>query len=119
PDAAGDAVIRRTDSGADGELHPDAALPDIIELRLSGWNAAGAPADPFGGTAMRGDQADVFRLDLDLVGLINPPGPLGLGGLPYDPFRFGPSPLMGFIELSTDRDEDTGGQLGGAANLRF
>src|SRR5690606_17362839 len=66
-----------------------------------------------------GDGADVFRLDLVLAGVINPPGTLGLTGAPYEPFRFGPSPLFGFIELSTDRDEDTGGQLGGAANLRF
>ena len=51
--------------------------------------------------------------------MFNPPGPLGLGGQPYDPFRFGPSPIYGFIEFDIDNCNDTGGELGGAATLRY
>ena len=58
------------------------------------WNAAGA----------------FFRLDLVLAGLVNPPGTFGYG-FPYDPFRYGPNPVFGYIEIDMDADVDTGGEL--------
>ena len=54
-----------------------------------------------------------MRIDLVFVGLINPPGPIGYDDQfpTYDPFRYGPHPVFGFIEFDLDADEDTGGEL--------
>ncbi|HYE03227.1 MAG TPA: GC-type dockerin domain-anchored protein [Phycisphaerales bacterium] len=117
-DAPADAVVRRTDAGNDGPLFPGATVPDLLGATLSGWLPA-SPGDPYAGQVVSGGAAQVFRLDVRFAGLVNPPGPLGLGGLEYDPFRYGASPVVGFLELNMDRDRDTGGQLGGAAHHRF
>lgn len=118
-DAYGDAVVRRTDSGADGAIRQDTVLPDVLRVRLSGWEASNPSVDPYTGFAIDSRDADLFRLDVELAGHVNPAGTVGLNGLTYDPFRFGPSPVLGFIEFDVDRDRDTGGELEGAAELRF
>lgn len=119
PDAVGDAVIRRTDPGNDGPIHPSGVVPDIVELKLGAWQAFDAAADPYTGSYIDPDEAHLFRLDLVVNGLINPPGPLGLAGFPFDPFRFGVSPLYGFIDLDLDDQKNTGGELEGAATFRY
>lgn len=116
-DPPGDAVVRRTDIGNSGPLNPGCVLPDLVQVRLSGW-LPGGPDDPYSGSVVPGNQADIFRLDVVFNGLLNPPGPLGLNGQAYDPFRFGPSPVYGFLELDVDNNKDTGGELDGAT-LRY
>jgi hypothetical protein len=118
-DPVGDAVIRRTDNGNSGALRPETILPDLTQLTLSGWSPADAFHDPYTGTVIPGNQADLLRLDVVFHGMFNPPGPLGLGGQPYNPFQFGNSPIYGFVELDVDNCKDTGGELGGAATLRY
>jgi len=116
-DPEGDAVIRRTDQGNDGPV-PD-TVPDLIRVEVSGWEASDPASDPYTGSTIVGDDAHLVRIDLVFSGLVNPPGTIGIGGLPFDPFRWGPTPVMGFVEFDIDRDKDTGGQLGGGATLRF
>ena len=118
-DPVGDAEIRRTDSSNSGALLPETVLPDLVQVSLSGWFAPDAVQDPYTGVVIPGNQADLLRLDVMFHGMYNPPGPLGLAGQPYDPFRFGPSPIYGFVELDVDNCRNTGGELGGTATLRY
>ncbi|OAB61299.1 hypothetical protein AY599_23350 [Leptolyngbya valderiana BDU 20041] len=118
-DPVGDAVLRPTDRGGMGVVHPDATLPDIVSLSIGGWQPFSPATNPYAGTVIDSEGADIFRIQLVLDGLVNPPGTLGLSGQPFDPFRFGASPLLGFIEISVDRREDTGGHLGASAESRF
>lgn len=118
-DPAGDAVVRRTDPGNDGLINAMGVLPDVVSISSSGWQAPDASSDRYTGSVMNSGGADLFRIDVVFDGLINPPGPLGLGATPFDPFRFGPSPVYGFVEVNADRREDTGGELGNAAKLRY
>ncbi|MCC6285365.1 MAG: hypothetical protein IT439_08705 [Phycisphaerales bacterium] len=112
-DPAGDAALRRTDLGNDGAV-PPGHLPDVLEVRLSGW-LPGSIADSFSGATTPGDMAHVFRLDVVFAGLVNPSGPVGLGGEGFDPLLFGPKPLVGFFELDIDDEKNTGGELIGEA----
>ncbi|MFG0326637.1 MAG: GC-type dockerin domain-anchored protein [Phycisphaerales bacterium JB037] len=116
-DPVGDATLRRTDAGNNGPV--PAALPDLVRLVKTGWQSPSADTDPYTGSVVPGEHADLARIDLVFAGLVNPPGTLGLAGQPWDPFRFGTTPLLGFVEFDTDRDKDTGGQLGGGATLRY
>lgn len=118
-DPAGDAVPRRTDVGADNPLDPATQPPDLITLKIGGWQPVLPSVDPYTGQWIDGDGASILRLDMTFAGLVNPPGTLGLGGQPYDPLKFGPSPFFGFIELDLDDDDDTGGELGNAAITRY
>ncbi|MCC7390617.1 MAG: hypothetical protein IT431_17855 [Phycisphaerales bacterium] len=115
-----DAVVRRTDPGADGPLNPLATPPEILDARLCAWDAFDADNDPYAGETTDPDGAHLFRLQLTLAGLVNPPGPIGLGGEPFDPFAFGPSPVVGFFDIDVDgNDARTGGELGAAAETRY
>lgn len=118
-DAPGDAVVRRTDGGNDGPINAQAVLPDLLEISLAGWSPTDPSVDPYSGMTIDAEDAHIVRIDMIFDGLINPPGTIGLNGLAYDPFRYGPSPLLGFAEFDIDNDDDTGGQLGGAATLRY
>ncbi len=117
-DPAGDAVIRRTDPGADGVLGVGAVLPDIVRVSVEGWSPIAPAVDPYTGIENPSQTPDFVRLELVFDGLVNPPGTLGLGATPFEPFAFGPSPVYGFVEIDVDRNRDTGGELGGAAALR-
>ena len=119
PDPVGDAVIRPTDRGGDGGIHPDAVLPDIVSVSVAGWLPFNPSVDPYGGLTVISEGADIFRLQVVLDGLVNPPGTLGLSGQPFDPYRFGNSPVFGFIEIDVDDRKDTGGHLGTSAESRF
>ncbi|MEO1007667.1 MAG: GC-type dockerin domain-anchored protein [Planctomycetota bacterium] len=118
PDVAGDAVARPTDRGGRGTIHPDSALPDLLRVTASGWQPARPAFDPYEGVVVRGDEASIFRIQAIFDGLVNPPGTLGFAGQPFDPFRFGPSPVLGYIEFSVDGRKDTGGHLGSSAEQR-
>lgn len=114
-----DARVRRTDHAADGPLNPLGVLPEVVRAKLCGWMAFDPDSDPYTGTTVDPEDAHLFRLDLTFTGLINPPGPIGLGGEPFDPFRFGDSPLVGFVDVDVDSEENTGGELGSAAESRY
>jgi len=118
-DAIGDATVRRTDSGANGPLNPSGVLPDLIQVRIDGWAPTDPPNDPYSGAITPAADALFVRIELDFAGLVCPPGPLGLAGDPYDPFRFGDTPLFGFLDIDADNRIDTGGEIGGGALERY
>ncbi|QOJ03567.1 MAG: hypothetical protein HRU71_08755 [Planctomycetia bacterium] len=106
-----DARIRRTDPGNIGVLNESShRMPDLTMIRwgrfmpnvpwqnrfAGAWNTAG----------------DFVRIDLEFVGLMNPPGPLWFDDVnpEYDPFRYGPNPVCGWIEFDLDGNENTGGE---------
>ncbi|MBK7404799.1 MAG: hypothetical protein IPJ41_09230 [Phycisphaerales bacterium] len=86
---------------------------------MCAWEAYDASVDPFTGHTEDPEHAHLFRLDLTFRGLVNPPGPLGLNGDPFDPYAYGPSPVVGFLDLDVDDEHDTGGELGAAAEIRY
>lgn len=118
-DPLGDATVKRTDPGADGDLNPDGTIPDLLHVSLAGWEPDDALVDPFEGSVVIGDDAHLLRITVTFRGLINPPGTLAFNGLDYDPFKFGPSPVYGSLDIDIDADRDTGGELGGAATQRY
>jgi len=118
-DAGGDAGVRRTDPGADGPIMPGCTLPDLLTVTLSGWDAGDAKNDPYDGFVVDPKDAHLFRLEVTFAGLICPPGPLGLNGDDYEPFRFGSSPIYGFLDVDVDDSRNTGGVLGAAARQRY
>lgn len=117
-DPADDAVLRRTDPGNDGQVNPNATLPDILSLSLYGWRPTCSGTRPYEGE-VDPHCAHIFRMDVVFKGLVNPPGTIGGGGAGFNPFAFGPSPVFGFIELDVDHNKNTGGELGGAATNRY
>lgn len=109
-DPAGDAVARPTDPGAigvfDADLH---RLPDLLEVRWSGWSPFQPQVNLFEGErAADNSDADFVRIDLVVNGLMNPPGEAGPGV--FQPFRYGPNPLYGFVEIDMDENVNTGGE---------
>ncbi|MBL0922029.1 MAG: hypothetical protein IBJ10_07855 [Phycisphaerales bacterium] len=117
-DPAGDALVRRTDVGADGPMNPLTNLPDLLELRIGPWDPDAPATDLFVGDWEDDDDGDFVRIDVVFAGVVNPPGNI-LGAQPFNPFRFGPSPLHGFIELDVDNNRDTGGECGSTALYRY
>lgn len=107
-DPAGDIAPRPMDPGA--ALPYDAVrhrLPDLLTVSLARWSPHDAVADVFSGIP---DPAGHFlRLDVELAGLMNPPGPDH--PMDYRPFLYGDHPVYGFIEIDIDADVDTGGEL--------
>jgi len=118
-DPADDTALRATHRSGEGSISLEATIPDVLRLTILGWAPTSPAIDPFAGQPIDGEGADIFRIDLELAGLVNPPGTLGFAGQPFDPFRFGQSPLLGFIELDVDDRKDTGGHLDAAAEQRF
>jgi hypothetical protein len=112
PDRGGDAVIRRTDLGDDGPVSPaNTSLPDLVETRLGRFAPNSASTNLFVGAWSAA--GGFVRLDLDYRGVINPPGTLAYDDdFPiYDPFKYGPNPVFGWVEVDIDADETTGGEL--------
>jgi len=110
-DAGDDAVVRRTDLGATGTVDPAAhRLPDILSCAIGYWECDDAQGNPFLGNWV--SASDFFRMDIVFNGLVNPPGPIGCCGNPaFDPFLYGPHPVLGYVELDMDGNCDTGGEL--------
>ncbi len=112
-DARGDAVVRRTDPGGDGFVDPDAhRLPDLIQITIGSWNPRNPRSNLYEGEWDEKANKPFLRVDVMFDGLINPPGTLDFGNKgDFDPFRFGPHPVFGFIEMDADENEDTGGEI--------
>ncbi|RME41526.1 MAG: hypothetical protein D6788_01050, partial [Planctomycetota bacterium] len=117
-DPAGDAVARPTDPGAVAPFDPQAhRLPDLVEIRLGAFEPDAPTLDPFTGQFLLDDSdADLFRLDLVLSGVMNPPGRADAEA--FHPFVFGPNPVYGFVELDMDDDVNTGGETS-ATRFRY
>jgi len=110
-DPSGDAVPRRTDPDGAGVIDiVQHRLPDLLELRLGAWTPNQPTQNLFVGDFVGdGSDANFFRMDLVLQGLMNPPG--DVHPATFDPFRYGPNPVYGFVELDMDEDVNTGGEL--------
>lgn len=111
-DRPGDTRIIRTDLGGDGPVEPtEHRLPDLLWMSVGRYSSPAPHVDPFVGAWH--PTGGFVRINLAFVGLVNPPGPLGFDdeGPEYDPFRYGPNPVFGYIEFDVDSDEDTGGEL--------
>lgn len=110
-DASNDAVARRTDIGAIGEIIPGANLPDILSLTIGGWSPSNPIIDPYVGSFVPAAGAHIFRLDIVFKGLVNPPGLISASPSFHNPTMFGTSPLYAYIEFDADNDPNTGGEL--------
>ena len=107
-DRAGDAVERRTDPTLQLLFEPEAhRLVDLLQVTVGSWQPDDARKDLFSGAYA--EKAAFLRLDLIVSGLMNPPGTLGPSA--FNPFRYGPHPIFGFIEIDMDDDASTGGEL--------
>ncbi len=117
-DPVGDAAFRRTDAGNDGLL-PLGDPIDLLSVELNSWSSPTPTTDPYTGSPV--SDGHLLRVRLEFDGLVSPPGPLGIGlsGGTNDPFRFGPRPVYGFVDLNIDDDKDTGGELWSIAQNRF
>lgn len=115
-DLRGDAVVRRTDPTNSAPLNPASTLPDLVSATVVAWDTPTPLTNPYSGTPIDPQGAHLFRLDVVFLGLVNPPGPLSGQ---FDPYRFGNSPLYGFLEINVDNDIDTGGQYGPGASSRY
>ncbi|MCH8271183.1 MAG: hypothetical protein IH985_08255, partial [Planctomycetes bacterium] len=116
-DDPADAVLRLTNPN--GTIHPNSTLPDVSTIVISGWLPDNPLLDPFTGSFINTRDAHIFRLDIIFSGLVNPPGPIALGAQEFDPFRFGVSPVYGFLDLDIDDNKDSGGELSLPAELRY
>ena len=115
-DAAGDSAFRPT--GSPGSPHFDQSSFDLQSVQVRFWQPASA-SDPFIGVEALQSEAHAFRVDIRIAGLVAPPGPLGLGGYPWDPDRFGLNPIYGFIEFDVDGRKNSGGELEPIARQRY
>ncbi len=118
-DPAGDALIRRTDAGADAAVIDPANPPDLVGLEVTGWTSPDPVGDRYTGAVDNSESPDLLRIVVTFDGLVSPPGTLGLSGLPYDPTRFGPTPVFGFIEFNIDDEVDSGGESRAVALNRY
>lgn len=117
-DPMGDASPRPTDPGGSGEFDPSAA-PDFISAAVIPWEPTDPANDPYSGAEASPNSAHLVRIDLVFAGIINPPGPLGLGMGAFFPTKFGDRPLYGVLELDVDGDRNSGGELEAIAQSRF
>ncbi len=109
-DAMNDAVIRRTDYGANGLVDPGLhRLPDISSYTLGTWEPLDPVTDRFDGAWA--SEGTFLRLEVEFAGLLNPPGTSGCCGYAFNAFRYGPHPVFAIIELDVDADAGTGGEL--------
>ncbi|MGJ8635564.1 MAG: GC-type dockerin domain-anchored protein [Phycisphaerales bacterium] len=117
-DTQGDAVIRRTDTNNDAPL-PIGFVPiDLLSVSVEGWMPTSPTSDLYTGSVITGD-ANFVRIQVVVDGVVSPPGPIGLQGFPYDPYKFGERPIIGFIELDIDGQKNSGGELMPIARNRY
>ncbi|MCZ6816566.1 MAG: hypothetical protein O7F76_07665, partial [Planctomycetota bacterium] len=114
-DAIGEVVVRRTDFDAVGDVGEEEHVkPDVIGYAIGNWQPTNPATDLYAG-AWDSDGL-FFRFDLTFVGLVNPPGKLGIDldecfpNCPYDPYRYGPNPIFGIVEFDVDASVETGGE---------
>jgi hypothetical protein len=111
-DPRGDVVTCRTDVGGTGVMNPqNTRLPDILETRVGAFAPTFPHFDLFYGSWS--SSGGFMRFDLVLAGLINPPGMLEYDddNPTWNPFKYGPNPIFGWIEIDIDNDVNTGCEL--------
>ncbi|MBO6514136.1 MAG: hypothetical protein JJ974_09245 [Phycisphaerales bacterium] len=111
-------MIRRSDTNNDAPLPPEFVPIDLLSVSVEGWIPTAPTADLYEGVVVT-NEADFVRIQLVVDGLVSPPGPIGLQGFPYDPYRFGNRPITGFIELDIDSQKNSGGELMPIARHRY
>jgi hypothetical protein len=117
-DQQGDALIRRTDQGNNATL-PSGFIPiDLLSVIVEGWSPTSPTTDLYSGSVINSN-AEFVRIQVTVDGLVSPPGPIGLQGFPYDPYKFGNRPITGFIELDIDEQKNTGGEFMPIAQNRY
>lgn len=110
-DPPDDAKVIRTDKTQgmpfDVESH---RLPEIVQMRLGSYQPDEPAIDLY--TGNWSTTGGFMRFDVVFAGLINPPGPVGLGANGfYSAYEYGPHPVFGFIEFDVDINEQTGGEV--------
>lgn len=120
-DAQDDAVFRRVDAtgGMPLPMPSGVRAPELMSVTLEGWQPVAPAVNPYVGSGADIVNPDFVRIEVVFRGHVNPPGPLGLSGQPFQPYRFGPNPVYGFIEIDVDADINTGGELVGTAEQRY
>lgn len=115
-DPAQDAVLRRTDVGADGPVDPQAGWPDLVRITFGGWTTGTPQSNPYSGSWVDSRDTNLFRIDLVFNGLVNPPGPINLRSEGYDPYLYGMNPVYGYVEFDLDSEVNTGGEIDNVRN---
>lgn len=104
-----DSIPRRRDRH--NGLANDAAVPDriveLLETSLGTWAPANAAVDLFIGEFRA--TGGFLRLDLRFAGLVNPPGKAEPNA--FQPNKYGPRPVYGFVEIDMDANLATGGEV--------
>ena len=119
PDEAGDAQTRRTDpTDTPNPIPAGQVLPDLLGVSIVGWETDFPTGSLYEGS-VDDVHPDLVRIDLVFDDLVNPPGTLGVNSLPFAPTKFGNSPLFGLLEIDIDSNINTGGDIGGAAELKY
>lgn len=120
-DALNDASVHRVDPAPPGSPLPilvGQGITDLASVSFAAWETPTPLTDPYSGVISDAAGAALVRVQLVFYGHVNPPGPAGLGGEPFNPFKFGLKPVFGFIEIDLDADYDTGGETGTTAESR-
>ena len=108
-DPSGDDVPRRVDPGADGVLDLGIhKLPDLTGYSIGPWKPLSPDLDLYVGDW--DTEGGFFRLDITFAGVVNPPGPIGVVDT-WNPFKYGPNPVYGYVEVDMDNNLNTGGEL--------
>lgn len=114
-----DAALRRSDGGNNGQILPASVLPDVVRVTLCPWLSLDPVANPYNGLCVPALGANLVKIDIVFQGLVNPPGTIGIGGNPFTPYQYGPSPVYGFLEFDIDSNIDSGGELNAQATSRY
>lgn len=115
-DDANDHVVRRMVPGNNDQPVSEGKHPDLIHYRVGNWLPNNVNGDLFQGQYSATDFDEYVRIDMVFRGKMNPPGPQVWDDgtqtfLEYDPYRYGPSPLYGSIEVDADANPNTGAEL--------
>lgn len=88
-------------------------IPDILAYQLGNWRPNDANDDLYEGCW--DPNANFFRFDIAFNGLVNPPG-FVMPGNSYDPYKYGPNPVFGFVEFDMDNKVNSGGEVDAPQN---
>lgn len=107
-DDPADAVHRPTDPLMSAPFSGTAEnLVELLSMSIGRWQPSMPTGDLFEGN--HATDGTFVRIDLSLLGLVNPPGPIQPAN--YAPYNYGPLPIYGFIEVDMDGDVWTGGEV--------
>lgn len=114
-DPVGDAMVRRTGLNPGAPVgEPVHNKPDIFAYRTGNWQPDNPEVDLY--TGCWDPEGNFFRFDVAFLGLVNPPGLWGLVDITFDPYRFGPNPVFGYISFDMDNNPNSGGEVDVAAS---